>query len=410
MVVYFIGGWMNFAFIEVAPRANYPWAKILFLNMRVNRPVPTNIHPSLLERKIIHFDMDAFYAAVEIRDNPSLRGKPVIIGGPPNSRAVVCTASYEARKYGIRSAMPCARVVRLCPKAIFIRPNFAKYSAVSMQIRGIFLKYTSLIEPISLDEAYLDVTENEGGLYAVKIARLIQMEIYQSMQLTGSAGVAPNKLLAKIASDLHKPYGLTVVLPENAEAFMGNLTLRKIQGIGPVTEARLREIGLNICRDVWPYSLEELRLKLGNMAEWLYLGSRGIDVSPLRTDWLRKSIGREETFSHDIDDLGILARELALIVTRVAEDLKEENFKGRTVTLKVRYDDFKRITRSHTLPLATDDKEVIGHVAAQLILATDAGRRKIRLLGVALSNLQSCQSDGNEHSPQGSVGLNLLEM
>ena len=172
------------------------------------------IHPSLLERKIIHFDMDAFYAAIEMRDDPRLGGKPVIIGGLPNSRSVVCTASYEARKYGVYSAMSCSKAFRLCPEAVFIAPNFEKYLAASLQMRTIFKKYTSLIEPLSLDEAYLDVTNNKHGLYAVKIAKLIQNEIYEVIKITGSAGVAPNKLLAKIASDMNKPRGLTVVLPE----------------------------------------------------------------------------------------------------------------------------------------------------------------------------------------------------
>lgn len=347
------------------------------------------IHPSLLLRKIIHFDMDAFYASIEIRDDPSLQGKPVVVGGPPNSRAVVTTASYEARKFGIRSAMPCSQAARLCRDAIFIRPHFEKYIAASKQIRQIFHQYTSLVEPLSLDEAYLDVTHNKHGLYAVKIAKLIQEEVWETLRLTGSAGIASNKLLAKIASDIRKPRGLTVVLPEQAEAFMGPLPLRKIHGIGPKTEQRLEAVGLKTCRDVWGYSLPELEDKVGNMAEWLYARSRGIDERPIQTDWVRKSLGREETFSKDIVDTKILTSELIAIAKNVAADLQRKKLKGRTITLKVRYNDFKRITRSHTLPEETDDEQLIAETAAHLLQTTEAGTRMIRLLGVSISNMAS---------------------
>src|SRR3989338_5154126 len=208
-----------------------------------NDYLESDIHPSLLKRKIIHFDMDAFYAAVEIRDDPRLQGKPIVIGGSPNSRSVVCTASYPARRYGIRSAMSCARAAFLCPEAIFIKPNFEKYKAASVQIREIFSRYTDLIEPLSLDEAYLDVTNNKLGLYAVQIAKRIKSDIVKELNLTGSAGVAPNKLVAKIASDLNKPDGLTIVLPHQVTEFMRNLPLRKINGIGPATEKRLHGAG-----------------------------------------------------------------------------------------------------------------------------------------------------------------------
>jgi DNA polymerase-4 len=351
-------------------------------------------HPSLLLRKIIHFDMDAFYASIEIRDDPALRGRPVIVGGPPNSRGVVCTASYEARKYGVRSAMACAQAARLCPEAVFIRPNFEKYSSASQQIRAIFRKYTPLIQPLSLDEAYLDVTDNVRGLYAVKIARLIQDEVFETLSLTGSAGVAPNKLLAKIASDIRKPRGLTVVLPEQAEAFMGALPLRKIHGIGPKTEQRLAAAGLATCRDVWGHSLAELEAKVGNMAEWLMERSRGLDDRPVETGRERKSLGHEETFAVDMLDLGAMRGELAAIARSVAEDLRDEEIKGRTITLKVRYGDFTRITRSQSLPFATDDEATIRDVAQGLLGATEAGRRRIRLLGIALSNLESEEAEG----------------
>jgi DNA polymerase-4 len=330
--------------------------------------------------------MDAFYASVEIRDNPRLKGKPVIIGGPPNSRAVVCTASYEARKFGIHSAMPCAHAARLCPDAIFIRPDFEKYYAASREIRDIFAKYTDMIEPLSLDEAYLDVTDNKAGLYAVRIASLIQKEIFASIHLTGSAGVAPNKLLAKIASDMRKPFGITVVLPEQAQEFMRNLPLRKIHGIGPATEQRLASFGLRLCQDVWPFDLPALTEKIGTMADWLYLRSRGLDEREVEESRVRKSLGREETFSKDIIDVPILLRELLAIVDSVSTDLKAEELSGRTISLKVRYDDFSRITRSSTLSVPTNSAEMIDQTVSQLLKSTAAGERKIRLLGVSVSN------------------------
>ena len=344
-------------------------------------------HPSLLLRKIIHFDMDAFYASVEIRDEPSLAGKPVVIGGPPNSRAVVLTASYEARKFGVHSAMPCSQALRLCPQAVFVRPNFEKYSAASEQIREVFRKYTPLVEPLSLDEAYLDVTGNPQGLYAARIARLIQSEILEKIQLTGSAGVAPNKLVAKIASDIKKPNGLTVVTPEKVLSFIGPLALRKIHGIGPVTEKRLAAAGLFRCSDVWGYSLEDLTQRIGNLAEWLHDGSRGIDERPVESSRERKSLGREETFSADVLDPEELKAQLAAIAREVAGDLKDEGVKGRTVTLKVKYGDFTRITRSRSFEEGTDDERTIREVVAALLGKTEAGKRRIRLVGISLSNL-----------------------
>ncbi len=355
---------------------------------------PTNeIHPSLLKRKIIHFDMDAFYAAIEMRDDPSLRSKPVVVGGSPDSRGVVCTANYEARKFGIHSAMACSQAKRLCPQAIFIKPNFTKYSEASQRIRAVFYKYTQLVEPLSLDEAYLDVTDNAEGLYAVKIAKRIQDEIYETIDLTGSAGVAPNKLLAKIASDIRKPKGLTVVLPEKAMDFMRSLPLRKIPGVGPVTEKRLAKHDFRLCSDVWPLSMETLRARVGNLADWLYNRSRGIDEREVQVSRVRKSLGREETFAVDILDLEQLHEELRLIIKSVIEDLRERNFSGRTITLKVKYADFIQVTRSHSVPVHTHDEAEITKIAFKLFELTEAGQRKIRLLGLSLSNLMTSEKD-----------------
>lgn len=349
------------------------------------------IHPSLLQRKIIHCDMDAFYASVEIRDNPSLRGKPVVIGGSPNSRSVVCTASYEARKFGIRSAMACSKAARLCPQAIFLPPDFTKYQEVSAQIHGIFHRYTDLVEPLSLDEAYLDVTSNKTGQFAVQIARQIQQDIWQELQLTGSAGVAPNKLVAKIASDIKKPAGLTIVLPAQVAEFMATMPLRKINGIGPVTDGHLQSAGLRLCSDVTRKSREELQQLLGSsMAEWLYDACRGIDERPVETSWERKSMGREDTFPLDYRDITQLHRELARLSQSVSEDLAEDGLQGKTVTVKVKYADFVQVTRRTTLKNPIHDADSIFELGRQLLERTEAGQRPVRLLGISLSGLQKC--------------------
>ena len=344
------------------------------------------IHPSLLQRKIIHFDMDAFYASIEIRDDPRLRGKPVVIGGSPQSRSVVCTASYEARKYGIHSAMPCSQAARLCPSTIFLSPNFTKYQAASLQIRNIFKKYTEILEPLSLDEAYLDVTHHQKGLYAVQIARLIQGEVYQETGLTGSAGIAPNKLLAKIASDIRKPNGLTVVLPAQALLFMKELPLWKIPGIGPVTAKRLSAAGFEKCCDLWPFSLEEIKEKVGNIGDWLYHRARGIDERPVTTNWVRKSLGQEETFSTDLLSIEVLRAHILSLSSEVAKSLIQRNLKPRTITLKVKYADFTQVTRRRTLQEGVLDEHSISTIGLELLKITAAGTRKIRLLGISTSN------------------------
>lgn len=350
------------------------------------------VHPSLLLRKIIHFDMDAYYASIEVRDNPSLRGKPLIVGGSPESRGVVCTASYEARKFGIRSAMACATAYRLCPEAVFLRPNFEKYTDCSRVIREIFGRYTNLIEPLSLDEAYLDVTHNELGLRATQIAKKIQDDILRELDLSGSAGVAPNKLVAKIASDVNKPKGITVVMPEQVLPFMGTLSLRKIHGIGPATEKRLEKRGFRNCRDIWPWSALALEEELGSLGPWLYLRTRGIDERPVRTSRERKSLGKEDTFSADILDLEKLDKELLVLVEKVARAMQRKEILGKTVTLKVKYADFTTNTRSHTLPDPVNVANEILLVCRDLMKLTEAGQRKIRLLGVSLSNLTKASS------------------
>lgn len=345
-------------------------------------------HPSLLIRKIIHFDMDAFYASVEVRDDPRLKGLPVVVGGSPRSRGVVCSASYEARTFGVRSAMSCFQASKLCPDAVFIKPAFEKYTEASGIIREIFLQYTPLVEPLSLDEAYLDVTGNKHGLYAVQIARRLQKEIFAATRLTGSAGVAPNKLLAKIASDFRKPRGLTVVLPEQAQAFMETLPLRKIHGIGPATEARLAAAGFTRCSDIWPYTVGELTDRIGErMAEWLYARTRGLDERPVQPSRERKSVGRETTFATDSSDPAVLDDVLKNLAAEVARRLAARPLRGRTITLKVKYPNFEQITRRRTLSFPTHEASVLLATARELMLETEAAERRVRLLGISVSGL-----------------------
>lgn len=347
-----------------------------------------DVHPTLLQRKIIHVDMDAFYASVEIRNNPSLAGKPVVIGGSPQSRGVVCTANYEARKFGIRSAMACSRAYRLCPQAIFLPPNFESYATVSQQIRNIFSRFTNIIEPLSLDEAYLDVTDNTSGLYASQIAKRIQTAVREELNLSCSVGVGPNKLIAKIASDMKKPGGITVIVPNQVRTFMSDLDIRKLYGVGPVTEKRLHSIGIKRCSDVWKIQPDKLERELGSFAQWIFDAAQGIDTRPVETQWERKSMGREETFEKDILEFEILENSLKSLARDVSENLTEENFAGRTVVLKVKYSNFQQITRSSSLAMHTRSAQIIFECAKNLLLnKTEVGARKIRLIGISVSNL-----------------------
>ena len=334
--------------------------------------------------------MDAFYANIEIRDRPDLKGRPVIVGGSPQSRGVVCTASYEARKFGVKSAMACSHAYRLCPEAIFLKPDFDKYSKVSQEIRTIFSHYTDKIEPLSLDEAYLDVTENSRGLYAVKIAQLIQQEVFETLKLTGSAGVAPNKLVAKIASDVKKPFGITVILPQQVKGFMEQLPLRKIHGIGPASEKRLAACNLRICKDVWSYSLADLEHLVGKQASWLFNRSRGIDERDISTSRVRKSIGRETTFAVDSNDMIVLTDVLVRLSESLERSCSRGGYAGKTITLKVKFEDFSMLTRSltHTQHLA--NKEEILEFASTLLTQSWVGK-KVRLLGISLSSLQKTE-------------------
>jgi DNA polymerase IV len=338
-------------------------------------------------RRILHVDMDAFYASVEQRDNPGLRGRPVAVGGDPDKRGVVAAASYEARTFGVRSAIPMARAVRLCPSLVIVRPDFAKYRAVSQQVFDIYRRVTSLVEPLSLDEAYLDVTENSWGeTLGMNVARRLKADIRAATGLTASAGVAPNKFLAKIASGWQKPDGLTVIAPERVEMFLQGLPVDALWGVGPVTARKLRARGIEKLVDVRAADPAALRETVGSLAEWLQQLAQGIDDRAVVSDHEPKSSGSENTFAHDLTDLPEIRREIQEMACDAAAWLVRHELYARTVTIKVRYHDFTTITRSHT-DVATRDTDNVVERALSLLEKTEAGTRPIRLLGVSVHNL-----------------------
>jgi DNA polymerase-4 len=339
------------------------------------------------KRKIIHIDMDAFYASVEQRDHPEYRGKPVIVGGSPNSRGVVATASYEARKFGVRSAMSSRRAVQLCPDGIFVYPRFDVYKEVSRHIREIFSRYTDLIEPLSLDEAYLDVSVDKLGIgSAIEIARLIKQAIKDELRLTASAGVSINKFVAKIASDMNKPDGLTFIGPSQITNFMEQLPVEKFHGVGKVTAEKMKKMGLHTGADLKRLSENEIKQYFGKPGAFYYRIVRGIDEREVQPHRETKSAGAEDTFPVDLTEIGDMNRELERIGALVTTRLKRHNLKGRTITLKIKYSDFKQITRNQSLPFATNDLELIVKTAQQLLAAVDHEDKAIRLLGISLSN------------------------
>lgn len=333
--------------------------------------------------------MDAFYASVEQRDRPELRGRPVVVGGSPSGRGVVCTASYEARRFGVHSAMPAARAVRLCPDAVFLRPDFERYVRESRRVRAVFDRFTDRVEPLSLDEAYLDVTENKvGEPSATRVAEAIRAAIATEIGLTASAGVAPNKFVAKVASDARKPDGLLVVPPSRVEAFVRDLPVRRVPGVGPVTERTLRRRGIRTCGDFLRHDEETLREWFGSGGRRFARFARGIDPRPVEPNGVRKSISIEDTFARDLESDEAVAQELDLLCERLAERLVRHDLSGRTVTLKVRFEDFSTVTRSRTLDRMLGGKGELLAAAASLLSETEAGRRPVRLLGVGLSGLE----------------------
>ena len=337
-------------------------------------------------RKIIHVDMDMFYAAVELLDRPDLRDKPVVVGGPPNSRSVVTTANYVARKYGIRSAMPCAEAYRRCPACVFLPPDFKKYHAVSEIIREVFHEFTDLVETVSLDEAYLDVTVNKiGEPSATRIAKAIKRKILERTRLTASAGVASTLFVAKIASDFRKPDGLTVVPPEKVLAFIHPLPVIRIPGIGKVTDGHLARLGIRTVADLAAKPLEFLDGEFGSFGRYLHDIARGVDEREVTPVWERKSLGAEETFERDLADRGTIEDYLKRCAVRVFAELTEEEKRARTVTLKLKYHDFRSITRRRTLDEFVRSADEVFALARTLLDRTDAGRVPVRLAGIALS-------------------------
>lgn len=339
-------------------------------------------------RKIIHIDMDAFYASVEQRDRPELKGKPVIVGGDPDKRGVVAACSYEARKFGIHSAMASKRAYKLCPEAVFLRPRMETYRSVSLEIRKIFRNYTDLIEPLSLDEAYLDVTDNKKRTNpATIIAQYIKGDILEKTALTSSAGVSYNKFLAKIASDYKKPNGLMVVPPDDALKFIDNLPIRKFFGIGKATERKMMEIGVKTGADLKKMGKETLINLFGKSGYYFYDIAHGIDNRPVKTDRVRKSIGKETTLHKDTTDKKEIIDVLDNIAVKIENLLTKYNITGKTVTLKLKYHDFQSITRSVTARDFVDKSTTIMDYIKGLLRETEAGRKEVRLLGIAISNL-----------------------
>jgi DNA polymerase-4 len=333
--------------------------------------------------------MDAFYASVEQRDNPALKGKPVVVGGDPTKRGVVAAASYEARAFGVRSAIPMSRAVRLCPSLIIVRPDFEKYRVISQQVFAIYRSVTPLVEPLSLDEAYLDVTQNAWGeTLGVNVARRIKQSIKDTTGLTASAGVAPNKFLAKIASGWQKPDGLTVIAPERVESFLHALPVDALWGVGPKTAARLRAHGIRKLMDVRQRTADELRQIVGSAADWLRDLSHGLDDRPVDPSEQRKSAGSECTYESDLTDLARIRAEIDEMARDAARWLVKRGIFARTVVVKVRYDDFTTITRSQSDARPTRDADAIASRAVALLEKTDAGRRPVRLLGVSVHNLE----------------------
>jgi DNA polymerase-4 len=337
-------------------------------------------------RRIIHVDMDAFYASVEQRDDPSLCGKPLAVGGQPTQRGVVAAASYEARAFGVHSAMSMAQAVRLCPSLTIVRPNFARYKAASQAVFSIFREVTPLVEPLSLDEAYLDVTENAWQEpLATSVARRLKERIRTETGLTASAGVAPNKFLAKIASGWKKPDGLTVISPERVEPFLQKLPVDALWGVGPVTAKKLRARGIERLVDVRTVDPAALRETVGSLADWLRQLAQGIDERPVVPNRETKSSGSENTYPEDLTDLEQIREEVADMAGHVVSWLARKSLLARTVTIKVRYNDFTTVTRSQSAAPTRDSAALIAR-AVQLLDRTDAGRRPVRLLGVSVHN------------------------
>lgn len=349
-------------------------------------------------RKIIHIDMDAFYASVEQRDNPELRGKPIAVGGG-GPRGVVATASYEARVFGIKSAMPGARARRLCPDLIFVKPRFDAYRAVSAQVREIFSRFTDIIQPLSLDEAYLDVTSDKLGLAsATIIAEEIRRMIREETGLTASAGVSYNKLIAKLASDQNKPDGICVVRPGGGADFMATMPVRRIHGVGPVTAQRMHALGIETGADLRSRDLAFLQQHFGSAAPFYYRAARGEDDRPVHERQERKSVSVEDTFFEDLITQDMLVAQIDRIAQSLWGRIEKSGAYGRTVVLKIKFADFRIITRSKSMAAPVRSPELLAETARALLLAQLPLRMGARLLGLGVHNLD--QIDGREAAQQ----------
>ena len=357
-------------------------------------------------RKIIHVDMDAFFASVEQRDNPDLRGKPVAVGGS-SGRGVVAAASYEAREYGVRSAMPSVTAKRKCPDLIFCKSRFDVYREVSNQIREIFLHHTQHVEPLSLDEAFLDVTEDRHGIgSATAIAQQIRKQICETTQLTASAGVSYNKFLAKLASDQNKPNGICVIRPGEGAAFVQSLPVRRFHGVGPKGAEKMARLGIETGADLAAKDRAWLAQNFGSFGDYLFRAARGIDLRPVRANRIRKSIGGERTFSEDISAEEELRDTLERIIDIVWDRIADKEAKGRTVTLKMKFNDFQTITRAHSTPQPVEDKAQFAQISRDILENELPLPMPIRLMGLTLSNLE--QDDNDDARTADDAQLSLL--
>jgi DNA polymerase IV len=340
-------------------------------------------------RKIIHIDMDAFYCSVEVRDNPGLRGKPVVVGGS-RERGVVAAASYEARAFGIHSAMPSVTARKRCPDLIFVPPRFDAYRAVSQQIRGIFHEYTDLVEPLSLDEAYLDVTHNKKGMpVATEIAEEIRASILSETQLTASAGVSYQKFLAKMASDQNKPDGLFVIRPSQASEFMETLPIKKFHGVGPATTEKMKRLGIETGGQLKTKTLDFLTREFGKSGAYFYGLVRGVDDRPVNPSRIRKSLGKEDTFPRDMAEFEDLREATRALANEVWCLVEKRELRGRTVTLKLKFADFEQITRSKSVPIPIRTEDQFVDTAVDLLRSAFPLRKAIRLVGVTMSSFEN---------------------
>ncbi len=348
-------------------------------------------------RQILHIDMDAFFASVEQMDNPKYAGRPLIVGGNPEGRGVVAACSYEARKFGIHSAMSAAKASKCCPHALFVRPRKERYSEISRQIMEIFQENAPVIEPLSLDEAFLDISENHSTIDgAAKTAEHIRGRIFHEVGLTCSAGISYNKFLAKVASDINKPDGLTIIRREEADAFLAALDIGKFYGVGKVTEKKMHALGIRKGADLFRFTRKELERFFGKAGTFFFDIVRGVDDRPVQISHGRKSIGTETTLHKDVIDRAEINEILTNLSKKVGQSLQKKECGGNTITLKVRYHDFTTVTRSQTLLNPIFDADEIMHYILEMLMTTDAGKTEIRLLGITISNL----SHSSDKHPQ----------